>query len=192
MKRVIIVHRWSGTPTSDWYPWLKSELEIRGCEVSVPVMGDTEEPTIEEWVGNLSKAVGESDRNVIIVCHSIGAQTVWRYLERLDGKQVRGVVAVAPWFHLEDLEDKGVEAIAHPWLDTPIDFGSVRRKVQNVTAFFSNNDPYGVSEKMDGIVLKEKLGAELCVIKGAGHFTEDDGYTKFPEVLDAVTRIADI
>ncbi|MCI0619636.1 alpha/beta hydrolase [Candidatus Wolfebacteria bacterium] len=189
-KRVIIVHRWSGSPTSDWYPWLKSKLEKRGFEVVVPVMGDTEEPTISEWVDNLPKVVGEPNEWTLFVCHSIGTQTVWRYLEGIGERKVGGVVAVAPWFHLEHLEDEDVERIVRPWLETPIDFAEVRRAAEKVVAFFSDNDPYGVSQDTDGVVLKEKLGAELVLIPEAGHFTEDDGYTEFPEVLDVVLQLA--
>lgn len=191
-QRVIIAHRWSGSPTSDWYPWLKTELEKKGFEVTVPVMGDTEKPTIAEWVGNLSAAVGEPSTDTIIVCHSIGAQTVWRFLENLDEEQVGGVVAVAPWFHLENLENEETEKIVRPWLETPIDFAKVRSVAGNVVAFFSDNDPYGVAKESDGRMLEEKLGAELVEIPRAGHFTEDDGYTEFPGVLDAVMRITNV
>ncbi len=57
VKKVVIVHRWDGTPRSDWYPWLEKELEKKGLEVSVPEMPATETPEIDKWVPFLSKVV---------------------------------------------------------------------------------------------------------------------------------------
>lgn len=187
MKRVIVAHRWSGSPTTDWYPWLKRELEQKGFEVLVPTMGNTEEPTIAEWVGNLERAVGAPDEDTIIVCHSIGAQTTWRYLEQLNGEKIRGVVAVAPWFHLQGLEDREVEAIARPWVATPINDEKVRNATGEIIAFFSDDDPYVARSEKE--LFEERLGAHTVLKTASGHFTEDDGYTEFPEVLEAVQRL---
>jgi predicted alpha/beta hydrolase family esterase len=30
MKRVIIIHGWEASPESNWFPWLKNELEKKG------------------------------------------------------------------------------------------------------------------------------------------------------------------
>lgn len=30
MKKALILHAWYATPESDWYPWLKTELEKKG------------------------------------------------------------------------------------------------------------------------------------------------------------------
>ena len=187
MARVIIAHRWSGTPTTDWYPWLAAQLGVRGFEVIIPEMGDTEEPTIEEWVGNLSQAIGEPDKETIIVCHSIGTQATWRYLEQLEGKTIAGVVAVAPWFHLQGLEDEEVEAIARPWVETPIDDAKVRQVAGRIIAFFSDNDPYVALSEQE--LFEKRFGAQTTLKQASGHFTEDDGYTEFPEVLDAVLSL---
>ena len=34
-----------------------------------------------------------------------------------------------------------------------------------------------------------KLNAKINIIEGAGHFTQDDGITELPEVLDALIEI---
>lgn len=57
MKRVVIVHRWGGSPESDFLPWLKKELEKREYEVSAPKMPDTDYPKIEAWVEKLNQKV---------------------------------------------------------------------------------------------------------------------------------------
>ena len=56
MKRVFIIHGWTGKPEGDWFPWLKQELETKGFQVQIPEMPDTEKPkkvkkhTIKFWM----------------------------------------------------------------------------------------------------------------------------------------------
>ena len=49
MKRVFIVHEWTGKPGQHWMPWLKKELESLGFTVEEPAMPDTDTPKIEAW-----------------------------------------------------------------------------------------------------------------------------------------------
>src|SRR3989344_5502047 len=146
MKKVIIVHRWSGGPEDDWRPWLKGELEKLGCQVLAPAMPDTEEPEIGKWVGNLAGVVngaGGPDEETYFVGHSIGCQTILRYLETLPaGKLVGGAIFVAGWFKLENLEDEETAAVAKPWLETPIDLNKVKNILPKSTLFISDNDPF--------------------------------------------------
>lgn len=181
MKKVIIVHRWAGGSKDDWRPWLKDELEKLGCRVFVPQMPDTDEPVIEKWVNKLVEVVGQPDADTYFVGHSIGCQTILRYLEKMN-TPVGGAVFVAGWFNLENLEDEDAKEIARPWIETPIDLAKVKSVLPVATLIISENDPYGCLEenrqKFSEIVTKE------IVIPSAGHFTTEDGYEKFPVVLD--------
>ena len=86
MKRVIVVHQWMAGVDGDWRPWLKTELEKRGYEVSVPEMPDIDTPVIEKWVNKLSEVVGKPDSDTYFVGHSIGCQTIMRFLEKEKSK----------------------------------------------------------------------------------------------------------
>src|SRR4030067_3524668 len=103
--RAIIVHRWDVKPQDDWYPWLKQELTASGFKVEVPEMPRTEAPVIKEWVEKLAQVVGEPDRQTFLVGHSIGCQTIIRYLATLtENQKAGGGLLVAPWLHLFNLE----------------------------------------------------------------------------------------
>lgn len=129
--KAIIVHRWDGTPKSDWYPWLKMQLTKRGWEVIVPAMPNTSKPEIKAWVKRLQEVVGKPDVETFFIGHSIGCQTIMRYLATLPKEaKVGGVIFVAGWFTLRGLESKEMEAIAKPWLKTPIDFAKVKEKTK--------------------------------------------------------------
>ena len=99
MKKAYIVHRWDGGPESDWYPWLKNELEKKGFIVYIPEMPNTQHPKIEEWLPHLKKIVGKWNENTLFVGHSVGCQAILRLMEGSD-KKAGGVYLVAPWMKL--------------------------------------------------------------------------------------------
>jgi len=183
MKRAFIIHRWDGTPQSDWYPWLKAELEKQGFTVTVPAMPHTEAPSLKEWVPFLADVVGEIDEQTYFIGHSVGCQTVMRYLESLPSSAKTGNVAfVAGWFHLVNLADKESEAIARPWIETPIDFEKVKYRPNNFYALFSDNDEWvPLTEEQ---LFKQRLNAQTQILHGKGHFTGDDGVQQIPELRE--------
>ncbi len=180
MKKAILVHGWDGSPDEAWFPWLKDKLEARGYQVEAPSMPETGEPVIEKWVPYLKNVVGQSDRGTCFVGGSIGCQTIMRYLETLPQRvKVGPVVFVAGWFTLENLEGPESEAIAKPWIETPIDLAKVRSHLTKLVCFFSDDDPWVPLEK-NRAKFEQELGAKVIVQQGKGHFDE---LTELPEVL---------
>jgi len=182
-KRIFIVHGWGGSPRNDWVPWAKRELEKRGYRVYAPEMPDTEHPKIKAWVTHLAKKVGEADKNTILVGHSIGCQTILRYLQTLpEDRKVDKVILIAGWGGKLILDIEEEEEIAKPWLETPIDYASARKKANLFIAIFSDNDPY-VPLKENAELYKEKLGAKIIIEKRKGHFNEGYGIKKLPVLM---------
>lgn len=189
MNRVIIIHGWGGYPDEAWMPWLKRELAERGFEVIAPDMPDSENPRIDAWVGKLSEVVGVPGADTHLVGHSIGVQTILRYLAELpEGQGVGNVVLVAGWLErggLKDLEPEEIP-IAKPWLQTPLDYGRARGAAKSFTAIFSDDDPVVPLENKE--LFREKLGAIVIVEHGKGHFSEDSGVIELPAALDALIK----
>jgi len=185
MERIFIVHRWSSSPKEDWYPWLKSELESKGLEVHVLAMPNTDTPTIEGWIPFLEKEIGKIDEETYFVGHSIGCQTILRYLESLpEGTRVGGAVFVAPWIALTGLETEEEKSIAQPWIETKIDLENVKTKLKKAIAIFSDNDPYVPMINMR--LFREKLGAEILLEGHKGHFTSQDNVAQLPAALESL------
>ena len=183
MKRVFIIHRWSGGPKDDWRPWIKTELEKLGYQVFVPQMPDPETPVMEKWVGELARIVGTPDKDMYFIGHSIGCQAILRYLETRE-EQVGGAVFVAGWFNLKNLEDREAEQVAKPWIETPINTDKVKTVCPQSILLISDNDPYNCfEENKKGF---EALGSKIIVVPNAGHFTEEDGYKEFPLLLSEI------
>lgn len=181
-QRVVIIHRWTSSPQGDWLPWLKGELEAKGYDVLVPAMPHTDTPTIDEWIEKLTHTVGEPDENTHFVGHSIGPQTIMRYLAQSRAK-VGKLVFIAGWFTLFDLEDEEDNAIARPWITRPIDFAAVKKAAASITVFLSDDD-YFVPLEENKKIFEEKLDAKVIVRHGRKHFADEDGITELPEVLE--------
>ena len=60
-KRAYLIHGYEGRPEHGWRPWLKTELEKHGFEVTVPAMPNPDYHVMDEWVGHISKVVGKCD-----------------------------------------------------------------------------------------------------------------------------------
>ncbi|MDP2633102.1 MAG: alpha/beta hydrolase [Candidatus Curtissbacteria bacterium] len=195
MKRVIIVHGWDGYPETNWFPWLKKELETRGFKVDVPQLPDADSPRIYKWVPALAKTVGMPDEETFFVGHSMGCQAIARYLETLpDDIIVGGAVFVAVFFKkLMNLEeDPDVQETGKHWLTTPIDLTKVRSHLKRSVAIFSDDDPWVPLDNQDDF--KNKLGSEIIIEHEKGHFSSGESYQnkiyELPAALESVLKLS--
>lgn len=187
-RRVFIVHGWGGHPQEGWFPWLKKELERRGFVAEILSMPNSENPKIEAWIPYLGKAIGKANENVFLVGHSIGCQTILRYLESLpDDKKVNGVVLAAGFFTLMNLKENEKETV-RPWLETPIDTEKIKQHAKKFIAIFSDDDPYVPLENAD--IFREKLVAKIIIQHQMKHFSGDDGITQLPIALKSILELA--
>ena len=188
MKRVFIIHGWSGYPNEGWFPWLKRELEKRKFGVEVPAMPNPDCPKIDTWIPFLNKLVKEPDLDTYFVGHSIGCQTILRYLEKLEDEiKIGGCVLVAGWFGLNNLTEEE-EIIAKPWLNTNLDFGKIRKTTKNFVAIFSDNDPV-VPLTDSKILLEKNLCAKTVIEHNKGHFSGSDHIKRLPIVLNEILNM---
>ena len=184
-KRAFIIHGWDGHPDEGWFPWLKTKLEKNGFQVHVPAMPESAEPKIEAWVPHLFKIVGDVDENTYFVGHSIGCQTILRYLERLPAdKKVGGAYFVAGWFTLMNLKTDEEKEIAKPWLETPIDFENVKQHTKKFFAVFSDDDDVVPQENKK--LFGERLGAKTEMEHAKGHISGNDKVKELPVILEAI------
>lgn len=189
-KRVFVVHCWAGRPKDGWYPWLKKELTKKHFDVNVLKMPNTETPKIKDWVNYLSEQVGKLNKNTFFVGHSIGCQTILRYLEK-ENKKCAGLIFVAPWMQLDEntIKEEGKEAvkIAKPWLTIPIDFAKIRKLKIKTVAVFSDNDPYVTLDNIS--IFEKQLHSDIILMHNKGHFSGSDKVKKIPEVLKELLEI---
>lgn len=188
MKRAFIVHGWDGHPNEAWFPWLKTKLSERDFDVQVLQMPTPETPKMETWIPYLASAIGNPDENTFLIGHSMGVQTILRYLETIE-TPIGGVIAVAGFFTLRQGSIGGPEdeKVAEPWLTVPMDLAKIKKNAANITAIFSDNDKFVPLENVD--LFRKGLNAETIVIHNKGHMGSSDNVPELPEVLREIIRI---
>ena len=183
MNKIYIVHCWDGTKDDGWYPWLDKELSNADNLVYRFNMPNTDSPNIEEWVSFFNKKVDSLDENTYFIGHSIGCQTIMRYLQTKDACKIGGILFVAPWLDLLDyaIADNKSYNIAKPWLTEKIDFEKIKEFTNNIYCIFSDDDYFVSLNQKDKF--ENLLDANTMVVSGKGHISQDDNVYKLEELL---------
>ena len=183
MKRAIIIHGWGGNPKESWLPWLKEELTKKGYTVYVPVMPNTKSPDITTWVNTVRQILTTPDEETIMIGHSIGCQTILRYLETIN-VEIGTIALVAGWMTLKpgSFESEEEREIAKPWETTPLDWKKIRNNISKAVCIFSDNDD--CVDLKEAEIFKELLNAEIIILHNKGHFSGSDNITKIPILLE--------
>jgi hypothetical protein len=154
-------------------------------------MPHAESPTIAEWVGFIAGLVGEPDEQTVMVGHSIGAQAVVRYLERLGaaGKSVGKTVLVASGFPMGLPRAEAVamaegDEVLVPWLTVGVDAGMIKKAAGTCTVILSDDDPYIELGRAEA-EFRAALDPHIVIEHSKGHFNDDSGLTELPSALQA-------
>ena len=188
IEKVVLVHGWGGSPDSEpWFKKLKEGCNNKGIKIVALEMPDSDSPKMSEWVSKLKESVNDLNDKICFVGHSMGCQTIIRYLSEIDDAvKVGKVVFVAPWTKLDkkSIEEEREESvkIVKSWIDIPIDFEKARKHLTKVLAIFSNNDPYVPLSEMK--IFEEKLGAKVILENGEEHFNETKEIKEIMEFLE--------
>jgi uncharacterized protein len=177
---VYIIHGWGSTPESDWFIYLKKELTKKRYEVKIPVMPDTDNPKIKPWVEKLKSF--KVDTNTIFVGHSVGCQTILRFLENYPEK-LNKVILVAPWITInkDNLDENEEWSVAKPWAEIPIDFSKIKDKAKEFIVVYSEDDPYAIKKEIKKLI--KNLDAKELNVGKKGHICQGDGIITLPEIL---------
>jgi hypothetical protein len=135
--------------------------------------------------------VGTADEETYFVGHSMGCQTIARFLESLPNDvKVGGAIFVAGFFkHLSGLEDDpDVRETDRHWLGTPIDLKKVQQCLSKSVAIFSDDDPWVPLDNQDDF--RNQLGSEIIIEHKKGHFSGGrDGTKELPIVLEEILKL---
>ena len=189
MNKIYIVHCWGGTKDDGWYPWLDKKISNKDNKVIRFNMPNTNNPKIEEWVLELDKQVNELNEHTYFVGHSIGCQTIMRYLESKNVKTIGGILFVAPWLDLlpKAVSDEESYNTAEPWIRTSINFEKIRNTTNKITCIFSDDD-YFVSLDQE-TRFRELLNAKTIIVNQKGHISADDGVEELDEIYNELVEI---
>lgn len=190
MKRVFIIHGWTGKPNQHWTPWLENKLKEKGFDVYQPEMPETDNPKMNLWTAYLKEQVGKADLDTYFVGHSIGCLTILRYLEKYNEK-IGGAVLVAPWVTLnpESFVAPEDKEVVEAWTSGGFDWEKLKNLCHKFVALFSKDDPdVPLDDNMP--IFKEELGAKIIIEDGKGHFTSEEDVNELPVVLEQLLKMS--
>ncbi len=166
--RLVIVPRWGGSESSDFYPWLCQQVTSRephetdGLTIEFVECVPRDAPEIESSLNALQSALSSDS---IVLAHSVGVQAVLRTLARSPSIQRVRLVAVAPWFTV----DRPWPSLL-PWINTPFSGSDARGSLRSVNVLLSDNDPFTADFRATKQRFEVELDAEVTVCPGAKHF----------------------
>lgn len=172
-KQALILHAWYQKPESNWYPWLKTELEKRGHRVhlqDLPTM-HTDLPDMKKQL-TFIEHLNAIDNDSLVFGHSIGCLLAMRLAEKYSYNKM---FLVAGW----DFNDLTAEH--RLFWPNPIDHEAIKKHVKKTYCLSSDNDPYMTAFAVEE--MNKRLGGKFILVPGAGHFTEKYGVTTILAVL---------
>jgi predicted alpha/beta hydrolase family esterase len=185
MKNVLILHGTGADHTSNWFPWLKNELEKRGYKVWVPDLPNSIQPNIKKYNDFIfSNKNWEFNNNSVIVGHSSGAVAGLGILQKLPKDVKIGKCILAGSFK----GTLGWKNLSNLW-SIDIKYNQIRNKANEFIFLHSDDDPYCPLEHAKD--LSEKTNGKLFVIKGAKHFSFDPAYEISDSESNMLTTLLD-
>jgi uncharacterized protein len=173
MKKALILQGWYQKIDSNWYPWLKKELEKKGNEVYLPDL-----PTIHTDLPDMTKQLEfieknfKIDNDTIIFGHSLGTLLAMRLAEK---HKYLKMFLIAGWDFNDLTEEHRL------FWKTPINHSKIKKNVIEIYCITSDNDPYMTANTVEE--MSKRLGGKFILVKGKGHFTTGDKVTKIPQLL---------
>lgn len=182
IKTAIILHGTLGSPSGNWFQWLKSKLEAKGIKVWLPQLPKADQPSLREWVDFVQKecpfAINEE---TLIVGHSSGA-ILSLIITQDNLEPIGGIVAVSV-FHDNSLNWEP----NNRFFDERFEWDAIRA-TKKLVFVHSDDDPYVPLNQAQYVA--DNCQAELIMIPGQGHFNleKSEEYRQFPKLLEIIEQ----
>ncbi|PJG83985.1 RBBP9/YdeN family alpha/beta hydrolase [Caviibacterium pharyngocola] len=182
MKQVYIVHGYTASPNSHWFPYLSRELQRRHIRCDSLAMPNSAQPNEREWRAYLS-AHTELSEETLFVAHSLGCIATLNFLaDRYSTHNlppILGGIFVSGFYQpLDNLPE--LTPFATAFAQLPHDhFAQIFRRTPTVIA--ACDDPVVAHSHSDQ--LARLLNAEYIRLPQGGHFLDRQGWYEFPLVL---------
>ncbi len=179
----LILHGIGASSKSNWYPWLKFQLEGLGAKVYIPDLPNPRMPKMTEctklildnWIPNTKS---------VVIGHSVGGVVAMGLLEDCPPEVIiNSLYLIAT--------PKGPTMPEHQGIfEKEINYDLVRSKVEKTFLIYSDNDPYTPLESGD--FLRDKLSGNLMIFPGEAHFNirSNPKYNEFPKLLEIIKQNA--
>ncbi len=187
MAKIFIIHGSYGSPSENWFPWLKNKLESKGHQVFIPELPTPENQNLENWMKVFEDSyLKEVNEESIFVGHSIGPAFILSLLEKLSiSKSIKACFFVSGFIGL--LNNSEFDEINNTFTTKEFNWKKIKNNCKKFFVYHSDNDPYVPIEK--SYELAEKLNTKPIIVKGAGHFNSSSGYEEFDILFNDLIKV---
>lgn len=175
--KAIIIHGANGNPNEHWFKWLGKQL--KGMEILIPQFPIEDEQNLGNWMKVIEK-IGVNE-DTILIGHSIGCAFILSVLEKYKAKAAFLIGGFIGKLNIS------YDVLNETFAEKKFNWNEIKKNCNIFFVYNSDNDPYVPLKK--GEELAKKLRIKLKIIKNAGHFRLEDGYGKFPLLLEDVKAV---
>ena len=185
MHKILFLHGWTNRrPEGHWMRLSAATLRAQGHHVWYPQFPDPDTPKPLEWQDLLRQESNMMDEvsgeEKICIAHSLGT-TNWLYgaLGDIFTEPFDRVLLVAPPDPQMTSEAEGIEGEPMD-LSNPLLAPQAKKWAKSLTVIAGDNDrwlPRGVG------IYEQALETEPLIFPGAGHFSLDDGWGRWPGLI---------
>ena len=180
--RVFLIHGFEGTPNGGWRPWLMAQLGLKDVFACSLAMPSPENPSSQEWIREISRAVGAPNEQTFLVGHSLGVPAILQYLQSLnEGERIGGAVLVSgPFQNVTDEYRSKLESFFVP----PFDFTKIKNACNQFAVLHGTNDP--LVSFTDAESFGQALECSVVAVPNGGHLNGSSGWRELPQALSAL------
>lgn len=180
MENYFIIHGSFGSPYSNWFSWLHEFIESEGKDVYVPDFPiGVGYQNYENWSKLLKYYfdLGLINENTTIIGHSIAPVFISKFI--IENKiKVKKLIFVCGFNNYFGINEEYDTVNGSMYLDNLED---IKKYVNEIVCFYSNNDPYVTYEAEKDFA--DKIGAEQILLPNAGHINSESGYDTFEDIV---------
>lgn len=179
--RFLIVHGALGSSQSNWFPWLKSELEKKGHKVFTPDFPTPENQNLQAWREVFYRELGQLTKKDILIGHSVGVAFLLKILQELS-QPIAGCFLLAGFISKVNLEP--YDTVNKTFIAPPFNWEKIKKTGGMMHIYAGDNDPYVPLDKTE--IIAKNLQLDLKIIPGGEHLNQESGHTSIPFLYDDI------
>ncbi|NRZ53372.1 hypothetical protein DFR95_002000 [Clostridium beijerinckii] len=163
-NNIYVIHGYTSSSKSEWFPWLKEQFKDSSIKVNVPDMPDSEDPHLEPWINHLHKCIMDIDENTILIGHSFGCITALRYILEKNIK-IKGAILISGFMNKNPMDEQ-TEGLQE-FVDSPLDVARIKSLIPKRIAITAIDDDIVSTEATQKIIKRVRRKSYYSSIRKA-------------------------
>lgn len=178
-KHVYVIHGYTATPTDNWFPWLKRQVEEQlNIPTTILEMPNADNPKLQEW-DELCDRLIDTNHELTIVGHSLGCIQALRFVSQHTIKNIKMILVSGFDEVLNTLPQ------LHSFTDTSLNYQTIIPKIDQAVVISALDDDivsYHYSE-----TLARHLKCQFILMPNGKHFIDRDHIYEVPVVCQQIS-----